>query len=121
MEMNKINGLPLTNPNLVDKFQGSNRSDAKQDPGVGQSGQADGAQPGQVTDRAEISETAKKMVELRRTLDAGRAAVEALPETRDQKMTEVRARLERGDYDSSEVRSQVASRLENVIKGMDSL
>lgn len=121
MEMNKINGSPLANPNLVEKFQGSNRSDAKQDPGVSQSGQNDGSQPGLVTDRAEISETGKKLVELRRTVDAGRAAVEALPETRAQRMAEVRARLENGEYDSVEVRTQVAARLENVIKGLDSL
>lgn len=121
MEMNKINGLPLTNPNLVDKFQGSNRSDAKQDPAVDSGSLAEGNQPGQVADRAEISDTGQRMVELRRAVDAGRAAIEALPETRAQKMVEVRARLESGEYDSPEVRSQVAARLENVVKSMDSL
>ncbi len=120
MAMNPINNSPHLRQGVVDAFQGTQRRD---EAGRGADGGAvpAGAVTESLGDRAEISETAHRLVELRHTLEVGRAAAAAEPDVRQEKVAEVRDRLAQGFYNSVEVRAKVAGGVDKVIRGMDQL
>ena len=120
MSMDKINGSPLIRSPLVDKF-----TRAGEQANTRQSGEAsDGAERpsgGTPVDRAEISEAARGLMELRQTVDVGRAALEALPDIRQDKVDQARERIASGYYESVVVRDDVAAKLGTILTDMDSL
>ncbi len=120
MAMNPINHSPQLRQGVIDAFQGTQRRDqgAVEEAGGGNGRPAASRAP---TDRAEISETAHKLVELRRALDGGRAAAAEEPDMRDDKLAKVRERLAQGYYNSVEVRDKVAGGVDQVIQGMEKL
>ncbi len=121
MVMDKINGFTNLSKGLLEKFQGSRRadlSDQKSSPEVGATGSDRRAVPG---DTAEISPKAHRLIALRHALDSGHKAVEELPEVRQDRVDQVRARLSKGFYNSVEVRTRVIERLEDVARNMEDL
>ena len=70
-------------------------------------------------ERFEPSDVAQQFERLNADLDAGKAAVAGLPDLRQERIDAVRERLLNGDYDTPEVRKQVAESLERVMKILD--
>jgi hypothetical protein len=72
-------------------------------------------------DVAEISTRAHRLVDLHATVKAGRAALLAAPDVREERLAEVRERLATGFYNSSEVHAKVAARVARVLDGLEKL
>jgi hypothetical protein len=60
-------------------------------------------------------------VDLRRAVDAGRIALAALPDVREDRVDLARERLRTGYYDTPLVREKVAAAVERIIRGMERL
>ena len=120
MSMNRVTGgSPYVQPNLLDKFQTDKKDkEGRTDPAA--SSVANSAS-NPVADRAEISDTAQKLVDLRAAVDTGRAALEDLPDIREEKMAQVRQRLQDGHYASVEVKEKLSEILQGVLNTMDEL
>ncbi len=120
MTMNPINTSAHLRQGVIDAFQGTQRRDeaAREDAA---SAAARGASAEPLRDRAEISENAHRLVELRRTLDQGKAAAAATPDVRQEKVATARERLAQGFYNAVEVRAKVADGVEQVIRGIEEL
>jgi len=70
-------------------------------------------------ERFERSDVAQRYERLNLDLEAGKAAAAEVPDLRQERIDEVRERLLNGDYDTPEVRKQVAESLERVMKILD--
>lgn len=120
MAMNPINNTPLQRQGAIDAFNGAQRRDDKNGRNVGE----DGALPARAeraADKAEISDTAHRLVELRRTLDEGRLAAASEPDVRQDRIEAVRQRLAQGFYNSVEVQAKVAEGVDQVFRSIDEL
>ena len=117
MALDKINGSPLLRQGLLDRFRGAERGGSQ---AGGPDATATGPNPAATADKAEISEAARKLVDLRQAVDAGRAALAQLPDVRPEKVAAARERLATGFYNSVEVRQSVADRVSGVISSLDS-
>ena len=121
MAMDKINGSPLARPGGLEKFLGTARNDKDeraQKAGAETGANARSAKP---ADTMEISDAAHRLVDLRQAVDTGRNAIEALPDTRADKLEEVKKRIHQGYYNSSEVRDKIAAQLGSVFEEIDKL
>jgi len=121
MVMDKINGFSNLSKGLLDKFQGSGRTDSK-DRNI--SGETHPGSPERRTipaDKADISPTAHRLNALRNAVDSGLRALEALPEVRQERVDEARSRLDRGFYNSVQVRDRVAERIGAVSRQLEEL
>lgn len=125
MVMERIGGFSNLGQAFLDKFQGSDRSDSvKTKPApqnntpVATDGDGNRSVP---LDKAEISLKAHQLNDLRNAVDSGRDALEEVPEVRQDRVAEVRARLNRGYYNSVEVRAQVAEKLNDVARTLEDL
>ena len=76
---------------------------------------------GRLATRLEISEAARRLVDLKLAVDSGREALTALPDVRPEKVAAARERLATGFYHSVEVRQAVAGRLVGVIGDLENL
>jgi hypothetical protein len=72
-------------------------------------------------DRAEISTGARDLVDLRASVDAGRATLADVPDVRAERVAAARERLESGFYQTAEVRLATAERLKGLLKSLDAL
>lgn len=120
MAMERINGSPLPRQNMLDGSRQNERvgQDARKDLLADVAPSGGNALTG---DKAEISDAAHRLMELRLAVDRGREAMAALPDTRQEKLSEVRERLHAGFYKSPEVRSVVADGVMNVLRGLEDL
>ena len=118
MAMDRINGSPLIRQSQIDRFQGSERPRADQ---IGAETGGAAAAGGAEVDRVEISDTARKLVDLRQAVMAGRSALGSLPDVREDRVAEVRERLSVGYYQSAEVVNKVAEKVAGVFGAMDEL
>jgi len=121
MVMDRINGFSILSKGLLDRFQGTGRTDS-QDP----EHSADVSAPGHgrravPADTADISAKAHRLIALRHAVDSGRQALEGLPEVRRDRVAQVRERLNQGFYNSVEVRSRVAERLDDLNRKLEDL
>ncbi len=122
MAMDKIHGSPLLRHGAVDNFRKTKEatSEASSKETDRLSSQGSEAQGKQIFgDQAIISPAGKQLVELRQAVDTGRAALASLPDVREEKVTEVRDKLQKGFYNSQVVHDKVASRLADVFLGME--
>ena len=109
MSMDKINGSPLMHPGLLDRFKVDNKeTEGSEKPSTLNSGDRPAQSP---ADRAEISDTAHQLVDLRAAVDVGRISLEAIPDVREDKVAEAKKRLEQGYYNSQVVKDEVAGTL----------
>ncbi len=77
------------------------------------------ARPEESQDTYQPSDVAERFEQTSQALAKGRDAVANEPDIRQDRIDEVRERLLNGDYDTSEVREQVAQSLERVMKILD--
>ncbi len=120
MAMNRIGRPPLIQPNVLERFQKS--GDKREvDSGHGGKQTPQTAAGGQVGDRVEISDRARQLDDLRRSLVAGQSALDRVPDVRKDKIAQARARLQTGYYSAEEVRQEVAAKLGAVIRKLDEL
>ncbi len=120
MAMDKINGSPLLQSGILDRFQGTKTDKNQSNKDTG-SLTAHSNVSGTTTDKAEISDTAHQLMDLRQVVDAGRAALESLPEVREDKIQASKQRIADGFYNSAEVKQQVAEKLGSVLTSLDEL
>ncbi len=73
------------------------------------------------TDRVEISPEARRLLEINDVLRSGRGAQDEQPEVREERLRQVRQRLDAGVYQTGGVREELAHRLTPVLRGMDAL
>jgi hypothetical protein len=118
MAMDKINGSPVLRQGLLDRFRGSERGGAQ--PGTPDAAGQPAATP-KAADKADISDAARRLVDLRAAVDAGRAALAEVPDVRPEKVAAARERLATGFYHSTEVRQAVAGRIGDVIANLENL
>ncbi len=120
MVMDRINGFSSLSRELLNRFKGTDPADSAQ--GVvaesPTSGKDHRAAP---ADTAEISPKAHRLIALRHSMEQGMKALEDVPEVRQDRVAEARARLDRGFYNSIEVRSRVAERLGEVARKMEDI
>jgi len=109
MPLNKVQNGALTQSHLVDPYGAAQQQ--KADHAASPKDTGSQAPPPPTTDQAEISPDAHKLVDLKLAVDVGRAALDAAPEPRADRLAEVRERLTSGFYQSAEVRDQVAGRI----------
>ena len=118
MAMERINGTPHFRQGILDRFRGSEARSGT--PGQDAGASAGGAPTGGA-DKADISDAARRLVDLRRAVDTGRAALAALPDVRPEKVAAARERLATGFYQTIAVREAVADRVAGVVEGLDAL
>ena len=120
MAMDKINSSPLLRPSSLDTFQTTRKGEDR----PAGTGSADAGAPAAGTqataDKAEISAEARQLVDLRQAVDAGREALAALPDVRQERVADARQKLQAGFYNSSEVLDQVAEKLGKVLAAIPS-
>lgn len=121
MTLNRIDPSVLERTGVVERFNESVRQGGPRDKNGTAQPDAPAATPPQHLDRAEISETARRLMEIRNTVDQGREAVEALPDVRDTKIAEARRRLAQGFYNSLQVTEDVARKLDRTFDAIDGL
>jgi hypothetical protein len=121
MVMDKINGFTNLSKGLLEKFQGSKRADFSGPESSTKVGAPDSDRRAAPADTAEISPKAHRLIALRHALESGHKALEELPEVRQDKVDQVRTRLDKGFYNSVEVRTRVIERLEDVARNMEDL
>jgi hypothetical protein len=120
MVMDRINSFSSLSRELVNRFKGA-------DPGESLNAVPTETAPGQSgerparTDRVDISPKAHRLIALHNAMEAGRRALESVPEVRQDRVAEARARLDRGFYNSVEVRNRVAERLNDVAQKMEEI
>jgi hypothetical protein len=121
MSMHRIGKPNLVQPHVLDRYRQSHPPKQAEANETGAAASQAKIRPQQVSDKLEISENARKLEDLRRNVDAGREALQSVPDVRQERLDEVRQRLQRGYYDSEKVRRTIATRLADVIKRLDSL
>jgi hypothetical protein len=125
MSMDKINNASLPQPSNLDSARLNERIGTRPERSALDGVRPDGAPPlGSVPaggDTAQISETAHRLMELRQAVDSGRAALQTLPDVRQDKIAEARERLRSGFYTLDVVREKVAAGVDQAIKGLENL
>jgi Anti-sigma-28 factor, FlgM len=119
MAMEKINGSPLMRPGVLDRFQvgKKDKDDKAKSGGVNTSNVPDHVP----ADKAEISDTAHQLMDLRAAVDVGRAALESVADVREDKVAEAKKRVEQGYYNSQVVQDELAETLSKVLGNMDEI
>ena len=121
MGVDRIGSFPSFGRRLLERFR---KSEADVERTAGRPGEGNpnvDSSSVSPADRAEISEKAREMMKLRETVDLGRHALEQTPEVRQDRVAEVKSRLNRGYYQSVNVHGEVADRLEDVLSKIDDL
>ncbi|MDX2473993.1 MAG: flagellar biosynthesis anti-sigma factor FlgM [Candidatus Krumholzibacteria bacterium] len=121
MSMDKIDGSSVLRQGILDNTRQSERIDDQKKKKDQATGPAPSALPGLTGDTAVISDMAHRLMEMRQAMEVGYAALEALPEIRQDKVAQARDRLSQGSVGSDAVRGKIADGVAKVFKGMDSL
>lgn len=121
MVIDRMDGFAALGRQLLDRFQGSSPADARREDPLKAEIAAAGEGRKAVGDKAEISPKAHRLIALRHAMDSGHKALEALPDVRSDRVAEARSRLNRGYYNSLEVRTRVAERLDEVARKLENI
>ena len=121
MSMDKINGSSVLRQGILDNTRQSERIDDQNKKADQAAGPAPSALPGLTGDKAVISDLAHRLMEMRQAMEVGYAALEALPEFRQEKVDQARDLLSQGSVDSEAAGGKIADGVAKVFKGMDSL
>ena len=115
--MNKIDGSHLLPSRQLDPSHG-----AQQKKGAAHERTSDGATEPRTAgtgDSVVISDKARQLMSMRQAYDAGLEAVAKEPDVREEKLAQVRLRLEQGFYQSTEVRDRISDGVLKAIDAMD--
>ena len=119
MSLNRIDGSQLNQSRQLDSFEGTARSNkANSEQEIPAKGVASDSKA-KTGDTVEISDKAKQLMAMRQVYDDGLESVEKVPDVRAEKLELVRARLDEGFYNSSEVRDKVADGVLDAFHGID--
>ena len=126
MAMERVDGSGTHQPRPLDGFSRSGEVARGRDSARADRTGAPGAPGGpeiapETADRAEISDNARKMADLKSTLEESRMAYDRSPEIRRDRVEEVKSRLASGYYESVQVKETLAARLGAVVRKMDDL
>ncbi len=123
MAMDRIQGPNLTRQGALKGFRNTQQTDNQHLGGdtAPAGAPSDGGKAAPTRDQAVISQAGRQLVDLRQAVDTGRAALEALPDVRQQKVDQARKRLDQGFYQSPAVREEVAGKLSGVLAALDKL
>lgn len=72
-------------------------------------------------DRLELSDQSRRLETLQETLEAGRRALAAEPDVREDRVAAAKANLAAGVYERDQVRQTVAARLGSVLRKLEDL
>ena len=117
----KINGLILPRQRLADVYRQATRTGGPQDQRAANKTGESVENASFPTEKAEISAAAYRMMSLRRDVIAGRQALADEPDTRMDRVAEVKARLNQGYYRSQYVESTMAERLVQLMKDLEDI
>ena len=120
MALNRIDPHQLVPQPGVERFRETVRRDQAEHP-TGDDSNRTGAGRSELQDRAEISETAHKLMQIRGDVESGRESLAALPEVRNDKLAAAKERLARGYYHSASVAGDVAAKLNRTFDAIDGL
>ena len=120
MTLNRIDHSNLVSQACVERFKEAAGRDQMNPQGDVRDAASEAGRP-ERQDRAEISETARRLMEIQQTIESGRDALEALPDVRDNKMAAARERLTKGFYNSVEVTNDMAEKLNKTFDAIDEL
>ncbi len=127
MAMDRVEGAGTQQPRPLDGFARSgelSRSEDSARANRNDTAERPAASPEkglEIRDRAEISDGARKIAELKSTLEESRMAYDEAPEIRRNRVDEAKSRLASGYYDSVQVKDTLAARLGAVVRRMDDL
>jgi len=121
MTLNRIDPSVLARTNVVERFKDTQRQDGSRDKTGNNESGIPAAGREQNLDRAEISDTARRLMELRKTVDEGLEAMSDHPEVREAKIAEARQRLTQGYYHSLQVTEEIARKLDRTFDAIDEL
>ncbi len=118
----KIDHSQLNDPRALAQFQQTRQAEAD----GARAAQAEAGAETQASvrpegERLEISSSARKLEQMRDLLEAGQAKLDEADPVRREKMETVQRRLQSGVYGSNEIRQQVAGRLTELMRGLDTL
>ena len=118
MTMNRIDQADVLRQGALGRFHETGRRDRarENDPAAPRPAGAE-----QATDRAEISPAARRLMEVHDALETGRRSVAELPDVREERVAEAKARLAQGFYRSVEVQTKVAQGVDRVLEGIEDL
>ena len=118
MTMNRIDQADILRQGALGRFQETGRRDRARetDPAAPRPAGAE-----QAKDRAEISPAARRLMEIHDALETGRESVAQLPDVREERVAQAKARLAQGYYRSVEVQAKVAQGVDRVVKGIEEL
>lgn len=117
MAMDKINGSPMPRSGMLDRLKVGNQGSGGES--KTQSASKSDSPTGLPGDRAEISDTAHQLMDLRATMEVGRAALASTPDVREERVAEAKKRLEQGFYNSTVVQDKVAAALQKIFSGLE--
>lgn len=121
MAMNHIGNASPLRPGLLEQFRKQAAEGAREKESSG-SAAAGGTERGPAAqERVEISDRAQQLGRMRHMLEVGRAAYAEEPDVRQDRLAEVRSRLQTGHYADEEVRQTVADRLGAVLRKLDEI
>jgi hypothetical protein len=109
MTLNKVVQGAHTQSHRVDAYQQTRQR--KNGTMAGPKDLGNHAPPPPTTDKANISDAAHRLVELKQAVDVGRAALETDTPERVDRLAQVKERVAAGFYNSAEVRDQVAGKI----------
>ncbi|MCP4293675.1 MAG: hypothetical protein GY780_17750 [bacterium] len=117
--MDRINGPSLNQAGMLDRFKVDQKNKESVEKSHSDHSHSTAATP--PADRAEISDTAHQLMDLRAAVDVGRAAMDREPEVREDKIAQAKMRLEQGFYNSQEVQDIVNGALGKVLEKLDEI
>lgn len=121
MAMDKIDGAPILPQGTLESSRHNQRLEGAKKKHAQAAADPSGGPAPTFGDTAHISDAAHRMMDLRRAVETGRAALAALPETREDKLAQARERLNSGFYAENEVRAKIADGVDQVFRGLDEL
>lgn len=120
MAMDRIQGSSLAPHGALNNLSRSGKADESgRDEATSAALDRDSVAAAKAGDTAEISDAGKHLVDLKQAVEVGKVALAALPDVREDRVSEARERLSEGFYHSAAVRDQVAEKLVGVLGALE--
>jgi len=122
MSANKFEGSSLHRQQALQQFQRCRSDEVRRREGEQvQDGTCRETEAVVQGEKLEISDRARQLQDLRAAVEAGRAALDAEPEVRSDRVAEARHHLAAGVYRTAEAREVTADRLAGILEGLHRL
>lgn len=121
MVIDRMDGFAALGRQFLDRFQRTSRAVVRDGDDADKPQVPDTEIRKETGDKAEISPNAHRLMALREAMESGFKALEAVPDVRPDRIAEARTRLDRGYYNSLEVRSRVAERFDRIARELEDI